>query len=171
MERSIIVMKSAVRKAARVARGAAGAVRSAAGALVVLIATGCALPRWPVEGPMTSPYGLRFLGWRPDIHEGVDISAPEGTDVLAMSEGRVSYAGSMAGYGNVVFVRHNTGIVSVYAHLSSIAVRADQLVDHRQVIGRVGRSGDATGPHLHFEVWMDGRSVDPVLMLGGVPGR
>lgn len=157
MERSIIVMKSAV--------------RAAAVAAVVLLATACALPRWPVEGPMTSPYGLRFLGWRPDIHEGVDISAPEGTEVLAMSEGRVSYAGSMAGYGNVVFVRHNTGIVTVYAHLSSIAVRADQLVDHRQVVGRVGRSGSATGAHLHFEVWMDGRSVDPVLMLGGFPGR
>ncbi len=138
-------------------------------ALLTFLVTGCALPRWPVNGTLTSPYGLRFLGWRPDIHEGVDISAPEGTEVLAMNAGRVSYAGVMAGYGNVVFLRHNTGIVTVYAHLSSIAVRADQLVAHREVVGRVGRSGSATGTHLHFEVWMDGRSVDPVLMLGGFP--
>ena len=145
--------------------------RAAAVAALTFFVSACALPRWPVQGPMTSPYGLRFLGWRPDIHEGVDISAPEGTEVLAMSEGRVSYAGAMAGYGNVVFLRHNTGIVTVYAHLSSISVRADQLVDHRQVIGHVGRSGSASGPHLHFEVWMDGRSVDPVMMLGAMPGQ
>lgn len=145
------------------------AVRAAIAAALVAGLTGCALPQWPVSGQMTSPYGLRFLGWRPDIHEGVDIAAPEGSDVRAMSQGRVSYAGTMAGYGNVVFLRHNTGIVTVYAHLASIAVRADQLVDRGDVVGRVGRSGNASGAHLHFEVWMDGRSVDPVLMLGGFP--
>lgn len=143
----------------------------AAVAVLVLTIGGCALPQWPVGGTMTSPYGLRFLGWRPDIHEGVDIAAPEGSDVRAMSQGRVSYAGAMAGYGNVVFLRHNTGIVTVYAHLSSIAVRADQLVNRGDVVGRVGRSGNASGAHLHFEVWIDGRSVDPVLMLGAFPRR
>ena len=144
-------------------------LRLAVAAVLVLATGACALPQWPVGGTMTSPYGLRFMGWRPDIHEGVDIAAPEGTDVRVMNQGRVSYAGTMAGYGNVVFVRHNTGIVTVYAHLSSINVRADQLVKRGDVIGRVGRSGNASGPHLHFEVWMDGRSVDPVLMLGGFP--
>lgn len=143
----------------------------AAVAVLVLTIGGCALPQWPVSGTMTSPYGLRFLGWRPDIHEGVDIAAPEGSDVRAMSQGRVSYAGAMAGYGNVVFLRHNTGIVTVYAHLSSIAVRADQFVNRGDVVGRVGRSGNASGAHLHFEVWIDGRSVDPVLMLGAFPRR
>lgn len=140
-------------------------------AALVLVIGGCSMPGWPVGGTMTSPYGLRFLGWRPDIHEGVDIAAPEGSEVRAMSQGRVSYAGVMAGYGNVVFLRHNTGIVTVYAHLSSIAVRADQLVDRGAVVGRVGRSGNASGSHLHFEVWVDGRSVDPVLMLGAFPPR
>jgi len=140
-------------------------------AVLALVIGGCSMPRWPVGGTMTSPYGLRFLGWRPDIHEGVDIAAPEGSEVRAMSQGRVSYAGVMAGYGNVVFLRHNTGIVTVYAHLSSIAVRADQLVDRGAVVGRVGRSGNASGSHLHFEVWVDGRSVDPVLVLGAFPPR
>lgn len=134
--------------------------------LAVVLTAACGLPHWPVDGTMTSPYGLRFLGWRPDIHEGIDISAPEGTEVRAMLAGRVSYAGTMAGYGNVVFLRHHTGIVTVYAHLSSISVRADQRVERDQVVGRVGRSGDASGPHLHFEVWRDGRSVDPANFLG-----
>lgn len=134
--------------------------------LAVMLTAACGLPHWPVDGTMTSPYGLRFLGWRPDIHEGIDISAPEGTEVRAMLAGRVSYAGTMAGYGNVVFLRHHTGIVTVYAHLSSISVRADQRVERDQVVGRVGRSGDASGPHLHFEVWRDGRSVDPANFLG-----
>jgi murein DD-endopeptidase MepM/ murein hydrolase activator NlpD len=146
-------------------------LRTAAAAVLILAAGGCALPQWPVSGTMTSPYGLRFRGLRPDIHEGVDVAAPEGSEVRAMSQGRVSYAGAMAGYGNVVFLRHHTGIVTVYAHLSSIAVRADQLVKRGDVVGRVGRSGNATGSHLHFEVWIDGRSVDPVLMLGGFPPR
>ena len=134
--------------------------------LAIVLTAACGLPHWPVDGTMTSPYGLRFLGWRPDIHEGIDIAAPEGTEVRAMLEGRVSYAGTMAGYGNVVFLRHHTGIVTVYAHLSSISVRADQRVERDQVVGRVGRSGDASGPHLHFEVWRDGRSVDPANFLG-----
>ena len=136
---------------------------------VCLVLTGCALPRWPADGTLTSVYGLRFLGWRPDIHHGIDIAAPEGTEVRAMSAGRVSYAGTMGGYGNVIFLDHGGGTVTVYAHLSSIGVRSGQEVGHQDVIGRVGSSGSASGAHLHFEVWRDGRSTDPVLMLGGWP--
>lgn len=134
-----------------------------------LTTAGCALPRWPAEGTMTSVYGLRFLGWRPDIHEGVDIAAPVGTPVHAMSAGTVSYASAMGGYGNVVFLDHGGGLVTVYAHLSSIAVQAGARVGHRELIGQVGQSGSASGPHLHFEVWRNGRSTDPSVMLGGWP--
>ena len=76
--------------------------------IVCLLLPGCALPRWPADGTLTSVYGLRFLGWRPDIHHGIDIAAPEGTEVRAMSSGRVSYAGTMGGYGNVIFLDHGT---------------------------------------------------------------
>lgn len=144
-------------------------VHAALTLICCLTMAACALPRWPAEGTMTSVYGLRFLGWRPDIHEGVDIAAPVGTPVHAMSAGTVSYANTMGGYGNVVFLDHGGGLVTVYAHLSSIAVQPGARVGHRELIGRVGQSGSASGAHLHFEVWRHGRSTDPSVMLGGWP--
>ena len=119
---------------------------------------------------MTSPFGVRFRGLGPGLHRGVDLQVPTGTPVRAMARGRVRFAGTMAGYGAVVWLDHPGGVLTVYAHLSSIAVGAAQRVRGGQVIGLSGQSGDATGPHLHFEVWRWGREVDPVPLLGGFPG-
>ncbi len=137
--------------------------------LLALLLGGCGIPRWPVEGPLTSPFGLRFRGIRPQLHRGVDLAVPEGTEVRAMTGGRVRFAGAMRGYGEVVRVDHSGGVMTVYAHLSRIHVRTGDRVRGGEVLGLSGQSGDASGPHLHFEVWRHGREVDPRPLLGGFP--
>jgi murein DD-endopeptidase MepM/ murein hydrolase activator NlpD len=143
---------------------------------VLLVATllasaGCGVPTWPVDAPMTSDFGLRFRGMMPDIHRGVDLRVPTGTEVHAMAQGSVRFAGTMSGFGNVVWLDHGGSILTVYAHLSTIRVRAGQRVRRGEVLGLSGMTGDATAPHLHFEVWRGGHEVDPVPLLGGRPGR
>lgn len=132
---------------------------------------GCALPRWPVDGPITSPFGLRFFGLRPDLHSGVDIAAPQGTPVHAMKAGRVSFAGTMSGYGLAVIIDHGRDLRTLYGHLSRIAVASGDVVDRDTVIGHVGATGNATAPHLHFEIRRWGTWHDPVPLLGGRPKR
>ncbi len=137
---------------------------------MILLPGGCALPHWPVEGPMTSPFGLRNRGTiLPTTHHGVDLRAPTGTPVHAMAPGRVRFAGEMRGYGRVVWIDHRGGALSLYAHLSEILVQTGETVGGRQVIGRSGATGAASAPHLHFEVRMHGRPVDPVMVLGRRP--
>lgn len=138
--------------------------------LAVLATAGCGVPRWPVDAPLTSDFGLRFRGLRPDIHRGVDLRAPMGTEVHAMARGTVRFAGTMRGFGNVVWVDHGGSILSVYAHLSAVRVRQGQRVGRGDLVGLSGQSGDATAPHLHFEVWRGGIEVDPVPLFGGRPG-
>lgn len=142
-----------------------------AGFLVVLFTlTGCALPSWPVEGPMTSPFGLRARGGiLPSTHHGVDLRAATGTPVHAMAPGRVRFAGEMSGYGRVVWIDHRGGAITVYAHLSELLVRTGENVGRRQVVGRAGATGTASAPHLHFEIRIHGRPVDPVHFLGRRP--
>lgn len=119
---------------------------------------------WPARGPLTSAFGLRrhplFGIVRP--HHGVDIAAPWGTPVRAAAAGTVVYAGWFGGYGKLVVVDHGGGIATLYGHLSSIAVSAGQPVAAGDLVGRVGSTGYSTGPHLHFEVRVDGRPVDPL---------
>ena len=136
----------------------------------VAFATGCAIPRWPVEAPMTSAFGIRLRGVVPSIHRGVDISVPTGTEIRAMTGGRVQFAGTMRGYGTVVWIDHGGHVLTVYAHLSRLLVETGQRVESGQIIGLSGATGDVTAPHLHFEVRRWGRQVDPVPLLGGVPG-
>jgi murein DD-endopeptidase MepM/ murein hydrolase activator NlpD len=93
-----------------------------------------------------------------------------GTEVHAMARGTVRFAGTMRGFGNVVWVDHGGSILSVYAHLSAIRVRQGERVGRGDLVGLSGQSGDATAPHLHFEVWRGGFEVDPVPLLGGRPG-
>ena len=143
----------------------------AVAALLVLAPAGCALPRWPVDAPITSPFGLRLRGLLPELHRGVDLAVPEGTPVKAMASGTVRFAGSQRGYGNVVWLDHGGSILSVYAHLSALRVRTGAAIRGGDVIGLSGSTGDAAGPHLHFEVWRWGREADPVPLLGGRPGR
>ena len=140
------------------------------GLTLSLLLSGCSIPRWPVEGPLISPFGLRTRGYSPDIHRGVDIDVPDGTEVRAMVKGRVRFAGTQSGYGQVIWLDHPGDLITVYAHLSSIQVRAGEEIRGGQVIGLSGHSGNAVGPHLHFEIWRHGREVDPVPLLGGFSG-
>lgn len=123
-----------------------------------------------MDASVTSPYGLRFRGLRPGIHRGVDLAVPEGTPVRAMAAGRIRFAGTQRGYGNVVWIDHGGSVLTVYAHLSTVGVRRGDAVRGGDVIGLSGSTGDVTAPHLHFEVWRWGREVDPVPLLGGRPG-
>jgi murein DD-endopeptidase MepM/ murein hydrolase activator NlpD len=113
---------------------------------------------WPVNGPVTSPFGMRWGR----MHTGIDIGVSYGTPIHAAASGQVIYAGWMDGYGNLVFVDHGRGISTGYAHQSSIAVSNGQTVTQGQVIGYVGCTGHCFGPHLHFEVRVNGAPVDPL---------
>ncbi|MCG2591398.1 M23 family metallopeptidase [Ramlibacter sp. XY19] len=113
---------------------------------------------------VTSSFKMRF---HPILHtwiqhNGVDYGAPTGTPVRSVGEGRVDYAGRMNGYGNVVQIDHGKGDTTVYAHLSRVDVRLGQPVQRGQVVGAVGATGWATGPHLHFEFRENGRQRDPI---------
>jgi murein DD-endopeptidase MepM/ murein hydrolase activator NlpD len=138
-------------------------------AAVPLLPAGCALPHWPVQAAVTSPFGVRLDGWLPEIHRGVDLGVPTGTEVRAMRSGTVDFAGVMSGYGNVIVLRHNAHTRTLYAHLSELRVQEGERVTGSQVIGLSGASGDVTGPHLHFEVLRGGQAEDPVPLLGGFP--
>jgi murein DD-endopeptidase MepM/ murein hydrolase activator NlpD len=113
---------------------------------------------WPVNGPVTSGFGMRWGR----MHEGIDIGVGTGTPIHAAASGRVVYAGWMSGYGNLVAIDHGRGISTAYGHQSSIAVGNGQIVAQGQVIGYVGCTGHCFGPHLHFEVRINGSAVDPL---------
>ncbi len=113
---------------------------------------------WPVNGPVTSPFGMRWGR----MHTGIDIGVAYGTPIHAAASGRVIYAGWMDGYGNLVFIDHGRGLSTGYAHQSSIGVSNGQAVTQGQVIGYVGCTGHCFGPHLHFEVRVNGTPVDPL---------
>lgn len=136
----------------------------------LLLLAGCSVPRWPVAGTVTSPFGLRRAGLLDlDIHRGVDIAVPDGTDVRAMAPGRVEFAGTMSGYGRVVVIDHGQRVRTLYGHLSEVRVRTGDAIDGRPVIGLSGSTGRTTGPHLHFEILRGGKAEDPVPLLGGLP--
>ncbi|MGB9803548.1 MAG: peptidoglycan DD-metalloendopeptidase family protein [Desulfofundulus sp.] len=116
---------------------------------------------WPVVGAIESPFGMRWGR----LHTGMDIAAGTGTPVRAAESGRVTSAGWDGGYGLAVDVYHGDGVVTRYAHLSRVEVRVGQRVERGQLLGRVGSTGLATGPHLHFEVLVGGRPVDPARFL------
>lgn len=117
----------------------------------------------PGDGRVTSAFGWRsdpFHG-RTKFHAGIDLKAAYGRPVPAVSSGTVSFAGEQGGYGLTVVVDHGSGLTTRYAHLSSLDVQTGDRVTPGQVIGLVGQSGRATGPHLHFEVRADGQVMDP----------
>jgi murein DD-endopeptidase MepM/ murein hydrolase activator NlpD len=113
---------------------------------------------WPVSGPVTSPFGMRWGR----MHQGIDIGVPYGTPIHAAAAGTVIYCGWMEGYGNLVVIDHHNTLATAYAHQSSIAVQCGQDVAQGDVIGYVGCTGHCTGPHLHFEVRVNGVPVDPL---------
>ena len=116
---------------------------------------------WPVHGVLTS-----YFGWRwGRMHEGVDIAVANGTPVVASKPGTVIVAGWMGGYGNLVVIDHGGGFSTAYGHNTSVTVGAGQQVAQGQLIAYSGNTGNSTGPHVHFEVRVNGGAVDPMAYL------
>jgi murein DD-endopeptidase MepM/ murein hydrolase activator NlpD len=133
-------------RAAQANRSGADATPSSAGLI------------WPVSGPITSPFGWRWGR----MHQGIDIGVPYGTPIHAAAAGTVIYCGWEEGYGNFVVLDNGGNLATAYGHQSRIAVSCGEHVEQGQVIGYVGCTGHCTGPHLHFEVRVDGNPVDPL---------
>ena len=126
---------------------------------------------WPAMGWLTSGFGSRqdpFTG-RPDSHPGLDISGNMGDSVFATADGRVATAARTGDYGNLVVIEHAFGLTTRYGHLSRIAVAPGAEVKRGAVIGYVGSTGRSTSSHLHYEVWANGRPVNPLKLLVGRP--
>ncbi len=119
---------------------------------------------WPTEGWVTSPFGRRispFTG-QTEMHSGIDISGKIGTPIKAPAKGVVSFTGVDGGYGNTIVVKHGAGLDTRYAHLHKIAVKEGDMVNRGEIIGYLGNSGRSTGPHLHYEIRLNGVSVNPM---------
>jgi lipoprotein NlpD len=116
---------------------------------------------WPLKGVLYGRFGVR-AGKR---HDGIDIAAPEGTPVLAAAAGTVIYAGEQPGYGAIVILRHEGGLVTLYAHNARLLVEEGARVKRGEPVARVGQTGRTTGPHLHFEVRDGTRPRNPLLFL------
>lgn len=122
---------------------------------------------FPVQGWISSGYGPRINPFthKRETHRAIDIVAPWGTPVKAACQGKVVYAGWKKFYGLVVKIQNSYGYSTVYGHLSKILVKRGQTVKKGQIIGRVGSSGQSTGPHLHFEVWYKGKTLNPLNLM------
>lgn len=116
---------------------------------------------WPVNGVVVSGFGMRWGR----MHEGIDISASSGTPIWAAASGTVIWSGWRGGYGNAVVVDHGNGLATLYAHASALLVGVGQSVSQGQTVALVGSTGNSSGPHLHFEVRVNGVAVDPLLYL------
>ncbi len=118
---------------------------------------------WPASGPITDPFGMRMHPvthqWR--MHNGLDIGAPMGATITASAPGKVIYSGWEGGYGNTIIIDHGGNASTLYGHCSQLFVSEGQDVQRGQAIGAVGSTGIATGPHLHFEIRINGVAVDP----------
>ena len=119
---------------------------------------------WPTTGVVTSPYGLRWGGT--DFHPGMDIANDMGTPIVATADGVVDYAGwNSGGYGNMVDIDHGNGIMTRYGHASQVVVSNGQHVKRGQLIAYMGSTGFSTGPHVHYEVHVNGQRVNPISYL------
>lgn len=128
----------------------------------------------PTDGPVTS--GFSYARMHPIYdkalpHEGIDLHAPEGTPILATAKGVVSYVGWRTGYGNTVEIDHGFGYMTRYAHASKFLVERGQSVERGMAIAQVGQTGTATAEHVHYEIWVGGRAMDPqnYILNGMIP--
>lgn len=122
---------------------------------------------WPVSGEISSIFGLRrfFNEQERNPHNGLDIAAPEGTDIKLTADGTVIEAGEFFFSGNMVYVDHGQGLISLYAHLSRIDVKPGDVLRRGDILGAVGQTGRVTGAHLHFAVMANGILVDPLYFI------
>ena len=128
----------------------------------------------PTDGPITSRFSyarMHPIYDRALPHEGIDLHAPEGTPILATAKGVVSYVGWRTGYGNTVEVDHGFGYMTRYAHVSKFLVERGQPVERGMAIAQVGQTGTATAEHVHYEIWVGGRAMDPqdYILNGMIP--
>ncbi|HEX8067535.1 MAG TPA: peptidoglycan DD-metalloendopeptidase family protein [Thermoleophilaceae bacterium] len=147
LERIQARVTAQVRSAQGIATPSAGPIRRGSGRFI-----------WPVNGPVVSPFGMRWGR----LHAGVDIASPTGTPIRAAASGRVILMGPTGGYGNYTCVGHGGAISTCYAHQSRYGTSQGASVSQGQVIGYVGCTGHCFGPHLHFEVRINGSPVDPL---------
>ncbi len=133
-----------------------------------LVALQAALGSMPLTAPVDSFWISSHFGKRKDpyngrwaMHEGIDLAATAGSRVVATAPGKVVFAGTKSGYGRLVEIDHGFGLRTRYAHLRSIRVETGQRVEHRQTVGTLGSSGRSTGPHVHYEVLVEGEPMDP----------
>jgi murein DD-endopeptidase MepM/ murein hydrolase activator NlpD len=121
----------------------------------------------PVDGPFSSPFGLRrYFNEQPrNPHSGLDIAAAEGTPITAPADGTVIATGDFFFNGNTVFIDHGQGMVSMYCHMNTIDIESGIAVKRGEQIGRVGKTGRVTGPHLHWSVYLNNVAIDPMLLL------
>ena len=124
----------------------------------------------PVSGPLSSPFGLRrfFNGEERNPHSGLDFAVPKGTPVKAPANGVVTIVDEFFFNGKTIFLDHGQGLITMYCHLSATDVAVGQTVQRGQVIGKVGATGRVTGPHLHWNVSLNGERVDPAIFIGKV---
>jgi peptidoglycan DL-endopeptidase CwlO len=127
--------------------GVAGPIRQGSGSLI-----------WPVNGPVSSGFGMRWGR----LHAGIDIPVPSGTPVRAADSGTVAIAGYVGGYGNYICIQHGGSLSTCYGHNTSLSVSVGQSVSQGQVIASSGNTGNSTGPHVHFETRVNGNPVDPL---------
>jgi len=153
----IDVLLAHVREESRRLRALAQLTRETGGVLAALPA------RLPLSGGINSPFGPRLSPWTrtPEFHAGIDFAASAGTSVKATAAGVVRFAGTAEGYGESIILDHGAGIESRYGHLQRIGVTRGQFVERGQLIGLTGNTGRSTAPHLHYEVRVNGRPVDP----------
>jgi murein DD-endopeptidase MepM/ murein hydrolase activator NlpD len=121
----------------------------------------------PADGWITSYFGQRMSPWagRLKMHEGLDVGAPYGTPVHAPADGIITYSGEKAGFGKFVQIDHGYGIETIYAHNQSLNVRSGQKIKRGYLLAAVGNTGHSTGPHLHYEVRVNGIAVDPLYFI------
>lgn len=122
---------------------------------------------WPADGPISSSFGYRTdpIYSSERKHEGIDIAASYGADIRASATGKVIFSGTNGNYGKCIIINHNNGITTLYGHASSLLVKEGQTVKKGDVIAKVGSTGKSTGPHLHFEVRINGTPDDPLKYL------
>jgi murein DD-endopeptidase MepM/ murein hydrolase activator NlpD len=149
------LLRESATLAAKIRAAESSGIVSSTGAGVAPSAAGLI---WPVSAPVTSPFGMRWGR----MHEGIDLGASYGTPIHAAAAGVVVYASWLGGYGNLAVIDHGGGLSTAYGHQSQIAVSYGQHVAQGEVIGYVGSTGHSTGPHLHFEVRINGSAVDPL---------
>jgi murein DD-endopeptidase MepM/ murein hydrolase activator NlpD len=135
---------------------------------------GAAPSIWPAQGPLSATFGRRedpFGRGGNEVHSGLDISADRGQPVFATAGGVVEFTGWNGDYGNMVTVNHSFGMVTRYAHLSTMFVRPGDRVERGQTIGQIGTTGRTTGPHLHYELLVNGQLADPLPLLTAIGRR